>query len=29
MNDHEEKDIEGPILGLAVAAFALLMMLFA
>ena len=29
MNEHDHNDIEGPILGLAVAAFALLLMLFA
>lgn len=29
MNEHDPSDIEGPILGLAVAAFALLLMLFA
>ena len=29
MNDHDHDDIEGPVLGLAVAAFALLLMLIA
>ena len=29
MNEHEYKDFEGPVLGLAVAAFALLLMLLA